>query len=159
VLNITPSDYTPLEPFKAFYREKGSRIMLLVSFMYSLAAVIGKKAILHSSVMLFTITFFLTLNILAILIMEAAGRGTVNRLLRKPYEGSVAGVLFFIHLVCHGWAVSMTKAVYMIAVKRMSILFGVLYGAVLFKEKHFMYRFTGAALMIAGATIISLKGV
>ncbi len=159
VLNINPSSYTPLAPLKSFYKEKGSMIMLAVAILYSLAAVLGKKAILHSSVMFFTLTFFLTLNITTLLFIEITRKGRIKNLLSKPLEGSVAGVLLFIHLICHGWAVSMTKAVYMISVKRMSILFGVIYGNIFHGEKHLFYRIAGAGLMIAGATVISLKGL
>lgn len=159
VLNINPSAYTPLAPFRAFFKEKGSMIMLLVAILYSLAAVIGKKAILHSSVMFFTLIFFLALNIITLLFIEITGKGKVAKLFAKPLQGGVAGVLLFAHLICHGWAISMTKAVYMISVKRMSILFGVIYGGVFFSEKNLFYRLTGAALMILGATVISLKGL
>lgn len=159
VLNINPSTYTLLAPFRAFFKEKGSMIMLMVAILYSLAAVIGKKAILHSSVMFFTLVFFLTLNTITLLFVEISGKGKVARLFAKPLQGGVAGVLLFIHLICHGWAISMTKAVYMISIKRMSILFGVIYGGIFFAEKHLFYRLAGAGLMIAGATVISLKGL
>ncbi len=133
--------------------------MLLVAIMYSLAAVLGKKAILHSSVMFFTLVFFLALNSLTLLFVEITGKGKVAKVFSKPLEGSVAGTLLFIHLICHGWAISMTKAVYMISIKRMSILFGVIYGGIFFSEKNLLYRLAGAGLMIAGATVISLKGL
>ena len=159
VLNINPSAYTPLAPFRSFFKEKGSMIMLVVAILYSFAAVIGKKAIIHSSVMFFTVVFFLALNTITLLFIEITGKGTIAKLLTKPLQGSVAGVLLFVHLICHGWAISMTKAVYMISVKRMSILFGVIYGGIFFSEKHLLFRIIGAGLMIAGATVISLKGL
>jgi hypothetical protein len=40
----------------------------------------------------------------------------------------VAGVLFFIHCLAHGLAISMVKASYMISVKRLSALIGIIYG-------------------------------
>ncbi|WP_028584429.1 DMT family transporter [Desulfogranum mediterraneum] len=159
VLNINPSGYTLLAPFRSLFKERGSMIMLLVAVMYSLAAVLGKKAILHSSVLFFTLFFFLSLNSLTLLVMELSVKGRVARVLSRPGPGSIAGVLFFTHLICHGWAISLTKAVYMISIKRMSILFGVLYGGIFFAEENLWYRLTGTALMVAGATLISLKGL
>jgi uncharacterized membrane protein len=76
-----------------------------------------------------------------------------------PIKGAVAGGLLFGHAVCHGWAISMTKAVYMIAVKRLSILFGVIYGGLFFHECHILYRMVGTGLMVAGAAIVTLKGL
>jgi drug/metabolite transporter (DMT)-like permease len=77
---------------------------------------------------------------------------------RMPFKGLVSGGLFFVHIICHGWSISMTKAVYMIAVKRISILFGVLYGGWVFREKHMLYRLLGAGLMVGGAILVTLKG-
>ncbi len=158
VLNIDPATYTLFSPFKAYIKEKGVLVMLMVALVYSVAAVLGKKAILHSSVMFFTLTFFLVLNIAMLLILVIAGKIRPTRMTGKPVQGLVAGALFFTHLVCHGWAISMTKAVYMISLKRMSILFGVIYGGLFFSERHLGYRLIGAGLMVFGAALISLKG-
>ena len=158
VLNIDPSAYTFFSPFKALGKEKGALIMLLAALIYSAAAVLGKKAILHSSVMFFTLTFFITLNSATLLILVIAGKIRPSQLADRPVQGLVAGFLFFTHLVCHGWAISMTNAVYMISLKRMSILFGVIYGRLFFSERHLGYRLMGAGLMVFGAALISFKG-
>jgi drug/metabolite transporter (DMT)-like permease len=158
VLNIDPLIFSPLAPLEAFGREKGSKLMLLAALIYSFGAVAGKKAILHSSVMFFTIFFFIMLNICFIMAMVLFGKIKISVLRASPFNGIIAGGLLFLHAVCHGWAISITKAVYMIAVKRISILFGIVYGGLLFKEKHLLYRLIGAGLMIAGATLVTLKG-
>jgi hypothetical protein len=62
-------------------------------------------------------------------------------------QGAVAGGLLFGQALCHGWAISMTKADCMIAVKRLSILFGVIYGGIFFHERHLLYRVAGTCLM------------
>jgi hypothetical protein len=46
----------------------------------------------------------------------------------------------------------------MISIKRMSILFGVIYGGLFFSERHLGYRLMDAGLMVFGAALISLKG-
>jgi len=46
----------------------------------------------------------------------------------------------------------------MIAVKRTSLLFGVLYGAWLFREDKITERLTGAFIMLIGVFLISLYG-
>jgi uncharacterized membrane protein len=45
---------------------------------------------------------------------------------------------------------------YVIAIKRLSIIFMVLYGTIIFSENEIKKRLTGAALMVAGAVIILL---
>lgn len=61
-------------------------------------------------------------------------------------------VLTLFHMI----AVSMTLVAYAIAIKRTSILFTVLWGALLFKEKNFKERLIGAAIMLAGVLLITL---
>ena len=77
---------------------------------------------------------------------------------RVSVKGLVAGILFFLQAVFHGSAISLTKAAYMISLKRLSILFGVLYGAVVFKEQNIGVRLIGATLMLSGSVLIVLKG-
>lgn len=132
--------------------------MLLVAMIYALGAVTSKKAILHSSVMFFSIYFFLCLNLCFLAGILFLGKTRIDRLLAKPVRGVVAGGLLFVHVICHGWAISMTKAVYMITIKRMSILFGIIYGGVLFREKHMTYRLLGTCMMVMGAVLVTLKG-
>jgi len=68
VLNINPKNRSFAEPLKAVFRETGSWMMLIVSFIFSISAVLGKLAILHSSVMFFQMSFFAVLNIWIIII-------------------------------------------------------------------------------------------
>lgn len=159
VLNIDPHGYSLAAPLLAAGREKGSLLMLAAAFVYSLGAVMGKKAIQHSSVMFFTASFFVAFNLVCLAVMLALGKTRFRHLTAFPVQGAVAGGLLFGHAICHGWAISMTKAVYMIAVKRLSIMFGVIYGGLFFQERHLFYRTAGTALMIAGAALLTLKGL
>jgi drug/metabolite transporter (DMT)-like permease len=132
--------------------------MLIVSFLFSFAAVIGKKAILHSSVLFFTISFFLALNLFLFLLLRVLGKIRLKTFKNLPAKGIVAGCLLFSHALLHGWAISITKAAYMVSVKRFSVLFGIIYGSLLFKEKNIIIRFCGAVFMLGGAILITIKG-
>jgi uncharacterized membrane protein len=46
----------------------------------------------------------------------------------------------------------------MISIKRFSVLFGIVYGGVFFKEKNIVIRFCGAMFMLSGAILITIKG-
>ncbi len=148
------------QPLKAVATERGSLLMIAVAFIYSVSAVLGKKAILHSSPLFFGMFFFLLQNFF--LVGWAWGKGALRRRsVVQPsavLKGIFVGTLYYLHVVLHVWAISLTQAAYMIALKRLSAVFGVLYGAWLFKEKHLAWRFTGAAVMVAGAAIIALAG-
>lgn len=47
---------------------------------------------------------------------------------------------------------------FMLAVKRLSIVFGMLYGGLWFGERQLAVRIAGAAIMLAGATVIVIAG-
>lgn len=98
----------------------------------------------------FNFIFLLLLPVLRVIRLEIYARVSV--------KGLIAGILFFLQAVFHGSAISLTKAAYMISLKRLSILFGVLYGAVVFKEQNIGIRLIGATLMLSGSVLIVLKG-
>ena len=156
VLNIDIKRRSLLAPFRAVFKEIGSWLMLVVAFVFSFSAIIGKLAILHSSVMFFQMSFFTTLNLLVIIIFLIFGKIKLKTFTQMPVKGACAGILLYFHIMLHGFAISMTKAVYMMSVKRLSILFGVIYGGLVFKEENFLMRFSGAVLMFVGAGVILL---
>ena len=45
---------------------------------------------------------------------------------------------------------------YYVAIKRLAVLFSVLFGALIFHEHHLKERLTGAAVMVAGVFVITL---
>lgn len=61
-------------------------------------------------------------------------------------------------MLLHAFAISLIKAAYMISVKRLSVIIGLIYGGVIFKEKNLAIRTTGTLLMVVGAVLITLKG-
>jgi drug/metabolite transporter (DMT)-like permease len=158
ILNLAPGSASFLAPFKAVLREKGSWLMLIVAFAYSLGAVFGKQAIVHSSPLFFAVTFFTVLNLLLLAVFWVCGQIRLGAFGARKHEGVAAGLLFFAHIILHAFAISLTKAAYMISVKRLSVIIGLLYGGVIFKEKNLKVRTIGTLLMVAGAVIITIWG-
>ena len=157
-LNLEPGKHSLFDPIKAVFKETGSWLMLIVALIFSFGAVIGKKGIMHSSPLFFTMTFFAVLSFLTVLSLLILGKIRLDTLRKDWAKGMVAGVLFFIHCLAHGFAISMIKASYMISVKRFSALIGIIYGRLFFKEKHIVMRLVGAGLMVAGAVLITVWG-
>jgi len=158
VLNIDPRDRRLFTPLRAFLAEPGSRQMFFVAFLFSFAAVVGKKGILHSSPLFFTLSFFSGFSLLLSLGLIWLGGVKIRTLAQSPAKGAAAGMLFFAHGVLHAYAIALAKAAYMIALKRLSVLFGVIYGGLLFRETHMKIRLSGVVLMLAGTVLILLLG-
>ena len=141
-------------PLRAIIKEPGSRMMLIVSFIYSMTSVISKVGILHSSPYFFGITYFTALAILMVLFAPFVHDFQARSLIRSPLKGMMLGFTYGLMVFSHVLAISQVQAAYMISIKRTSIIFGVLYGAWLFKEEKTGERLLGAVIMIGGVFII-----
>ncbi len=155
ILNLKKGLVSFFSPLKAIFKEKGSWLMIIVSILFSIAAPVGKKAILHSSPAFFSFTFFIafTFFLSGCFYLKISFKD----LIQDPVKGIFAGLLLFCHIIFHGFAVSMVNVTYMISVKRFSVIFGIIYGWLFFKEKNTVLRFTGALIMILGAVLITLS--
>ncbi len=154
-------------PFKAIMREKGSRLMLAVAAIYSLTSVLGKRAILHSEPFFFACFYFCLLGLVVPVVVFSArwiGIGSLKGLAAtgtlgrqgRIFSWIAVGIAQAIMVLSHMWAIHLVNAAYMIAVKRTSLLFSVVYGKVIFDEIDFRERLSGAGLMVIGVAIIVL---
>lgn len=158
ILNSDSGDRSFLAPFKNILRERGSWLMCIVAFLYSFASVFGKQAVLHSSPIFFACVYYLVLSVCLLIILCGLGKASIRTLACGYRLGAVVGLILVAHAVLHNSAIALVKASYMISVKRLNVLFGVLYGGILFRESHMTRRLLGAILMVGGAVMISLWG-
>jgi len=158
VLHCKKEQVNMFEPFTAFLHEKGSWFMLIVAVLFAFAAVIGKKAILHSSPLFFSYTFIRDSNITVLAGLLLTGKKDWNKILRSTPRGMWLGSLLMIHISFHGLAIALSTAVYMVAVKRSSILFSVILSWFILKETDIRYRGFGTVLMFVGMLFITLLG-
>lgn len=157
-LNLSRTKDSLLGPIKAVLKEPGSMLMLLVAFLYSITSVIGKAGVLHSNPWFFGTTYNALLSLLMLSTFRFTPGARSGHLVAKPAAGLLLGVVYAAMIFSHFWAISLIQAVYMISIKRMSLLFGVLYGALLFREQKITERFTGAIIMAIGVLIIGFFG-
>jgi drug/metabolite transporter (DMT)-like permease len=158
ILNFNKIQYGLLKPLAALLHEKGSWMMLIVALIFSFAAVIGKKAMLHSSPLFFSYYFFLVFNIIILIALLITKQGNLKNILQHYRKGPWLGSLLMIHISCHALAIVLSTAAYMIAVKRSSILFSILMSWLILKEENIKYRTMGTVLMFAGMLFISILG-
>ncbi len=144
-------------PIRAIFKERGSMLMIAVAFIYSITAVLGKLAITHSNPLFFASFYFIAHGIFASIVLSLFFRAYPWHVIKKCPKGVLTvGLAQTLMVITHMWAISFAPAAYMIAVKRMSVLFGVLTGCLVFKEKGLSSRLVGAGLMVTGVFIIAL---
>ncbi|MDP2753601.1 MAG: DMT family transporter [Nitrospirota bacterium] len=144
------------EPFKAITREKGSILMIGVALIYSITSSLGKMAIEHSSALFFGITYFIAVTVIFAPLALWMGRTEKKTFIsEKQFKGlMLPGIFYSIMIISHMVAISLTKVAYMISVKRTSLMIGIIYGYLLFKEKNIRERISGAVLMFIGFVMI-----
>lgn len=157
LLNFSQRDRGYFEPFRALMREKGAKFMLLVSFLWSLTSNLDKIGLENSSP-LFWVTSVYAANaiwLLPLMLTKSAAWGKQIRGNALPLLG--IGTFNAIAVACQMTALSLTLVAYVIAVKRTSAVFGVLWGRFLFGESGLQERLTGATIMVAGVAAIALS--
>ncbi|GAB7082178.1 EamA family transporter [Megalodesulfovibrio paquesii] len=143
-------------PFRAIIREPGARHMLGAAALFGLSAVQGKDLALKSSVLWSAVAFF-TVNHLVVLGIVAVKRpGGLRRMLVRAKPGSIVAGIWIVHILSHYTAIMLVDAAYMVAIKRLNGLVGVLLGGMLFREDKIRQRLLGAACMSAGAAVLAL---
>ncbi len=156
LLSSTIESGSLLRPFFALFREKGSVLMVLVALIYSFTSVFGKMLIMHSSPIFFSVYYTFIMAVILTPLYLARGRGSN---LKRNYKPVILASFFFaLMIVSHMLALFQTKVAYMIALKRLSSVIGVIYGGLFFKEKFIHLRLVGALLMVLGAILISIWG-
>ncbi|MBU0484294.1 MAG: DMT family transporter [Proteobacteria bacterium] len=157
-INFNRSQNNYFTPFTAIFDDRGSRFMMIVAFIFAFAAVLGKQGMIHSSPLFFSFFFFLIFNIVILLALFLAGNLRLPEILTGYKKGIWLGSLLVTHIGCHGLAISISPAVYMVAVKRSSILFSVLLSWLILHEGEKKTRGLGTLLMFAGVLLITLLG-
>lgn len=178
LLNASKHRASLLAPFAALLRDPGARAMLIVAFLYSFSAAYDKVGTRASSPLLWgaalsaVVTVALApLTVRRVIAARARARAARDPAVRvagarEPSEDRgadrsvrfivLAGALAAAALAAQMTALLLTLAAYVIAVKRMSTLFGVLIGHSVFREQHVRQRLLGAAVMLAGFVLLTL---
>ncbi len=155
LLNVHTISQGFLAPFKAIAKEKGSVLMIIVAFIFSIGACLGKIAVQHSSPAFFSVIYIFLLSLFLFIIISFKSKHFLSKSISRPVPFIFIGMLIAIMIITHLKAISLIEVSYMVSVKRLSILFGVIYGVVIFKETNVKERFLGASVMISGIIVIA----
>jgi len=140
------------QPLRLIWREPGSRYMIVAALIYGVTSDLGKRAILHSSPLLFGVAYLAVLSVafLPVVVYTAGWRG-VAAIRRTDF--AAIGLWEAVMMVTHVLAIVGTNVSYMIAVKRTNQLFGLAYGAYWFGEREMAERLLGTLVMLLGVAL------
>jgi drug/metabolite transporter (DMT)-like permease len=158
VLNLRERRHGLLGPVRALLTNPGSRLMLLVAMIWSLGANLDKLGLTASSPALWGASIYTATTLALLPTAVAHPRRALRQLAGLPWPLLVAGCLEAVGIFCQMLALPQTQVAYVIAVKRLSIVFAVLLGAAVFREPDLVHRLPGALLMVAGVFFIAVFG-
>jgi len=177
VLNISSGDEHFLDPVKSMLKNRGSWYMLIVAFLFAVSINFDKIAMLNSDPFFGMALTVLGIGGVFLIISAYSFIKTGNISFQKP--GSNGGQAKGLGISSSGYGLYLSRAAligtvvaieaasiniaytlqivpYVIAIKRLSILFVVIFGTLVFSEHETGKRMAGAALMVTGAIIIML---
>ncbi len=155
-LNIRQSRKGWLEPFRVLLREQGSRLMLLVAFIWSLTSTLDKVGVVATSPLVWALSINLYIILFMLPFVMVRLRKNAPLLLKKWKYLSAVGTSDGVGILFQMMAVQVTQVPYVIALKRMSILWSSLLGFSVFKEKDVLEKSAGIVCMLVGVLCIVL---
>jgi uncharacterized membrane protein len=156
LLNIKEKSQGYLAPFKALVNEPGPKFMLIVAFLWSITSNFDKIGVQNSSPIFWLFSIFGTMSILLLPVLLYKTPNPSRKIIKQLPMLAAMGFLNAIGVLCQMQALTLTLVVQVIAIKRTSVLMGVLFGHFIFKEKDIQQRLLGAGVMILGVFFISL---
>jgi len=147
-----------LAPIKALAQERGARLMLMVAALYSCTAALYKAAIQHSGPAFFGVTYPLLFTGLMVSGYPWNRAPVATALKGRLGWWLILGFFFALSNLSLAGGMELAPAAYLVAVKRLSLLMSVLMGGIWLKERPFLPRLIGAALMCAGVGLIAWRG-
>ncbi len=157
-LNFEKRKQGILYPFKELIVNKGSRYMLIVSFLWAITASMGKVGIVNSSPTFFTTTGIFGSSIVLLPFLLVKSKNILPKIKHNLKGLFFVGFFHGLQELLSSIAVTLTLVSYAIAVKRMNLLFSIILGFLFFKEKGFKQSMVAGSLMVLGVIVIGVLG-
>jgi drug/metabolite transporter (DMT)-like permease len=145
-----------LAPVRAIVQEKGSRYMLLVSFLFSITNPLDKKLVLMSDVYTESAAYGVGL-VLAFLLLGKGQRADFGAAIRNNVKWvSLAGLFDAVSLLFQLASYAYLQVAISVSIKRAGIILSVLAGWLFFHEKEINDKLIAASVMFCGVLILYL---
>lgn len=147
-----------LMPFKALFKERGAQLVMIVAFLWSITSNFDKIGVQNSSPIFWvlSINLFISLVLLPTILIQP--RKNLKQITDSSKTLVPMALFSVLALIFQMIAIKLILVVYVISIKRLSILMNILWGYLVFKEKGIKERLTGAVIMIVGIFLIALFG-
>jgi len=145
------------DPLLRLAADRGIRLMMVVALLFSITLPFDKEVVMNSDPVFGSVLVmgYIGTAMLAIALWKGSLPGRVDR--QAFWSFLLIGAVLALEAVAVNTAFTMQIVPYVIAIKRLAILFAVLLGGILFREEHLRVRGIGAMILLAGALLIILE--
>jgi len=144
-----------LEPLREILNNKGQRLILLVTILWAFSSNFYKIGMQNSSFLFFV--FSLNVCITIILLPVLVKHGGVRSLLQNAKYLFPLGALSAVVSLFQWSAANLGMLVYVLSIKRASVLLSVLAGKVIFQEENVRQRLLASLVILLGVTVIAFS--
>lgn len=131
--------------------------MLIVAFLYSITSVYAKVAVLNSSALFWVVADGLLCTVILLPFFLFNSKNKVQQIRAGWRMLVLMGASSAFSVLAQMTAITLALVAYVISIKRLSTVFGVFWGWLLFKEKDVKERLAGALIMAAGIILIAVS--
>lgn len=156
ILNTTKDSTKLFAPIKSIFKSRGALYMLIVAFFFSISSNYDKLVVQNSDPVFSSATIFLFLGISFLIISFVKAKNELINVKKHISKFLFVGTVVSLIAITINIAFTMQIVPYVISLKRLSILFSVVYGGLIFKEKNIFRRSIGAVTMLSGVILIVL---
>ena len=143
-------------PITSLVRDRGPRLMLLVAIFWGITSTYDKVAVQNSNPF-FYLGISYSIYTCLLLPFVAFKKSRIAAVVHNTKILTPLGITQGISVILQMSALPFTFAAYVVAVKHLSTVLGVLWGKILFKEEHIRERLLGAIIILVGITLIVLS--
>lgn len=156
IINLSGSDKNLLDPIKRTYKDRGVQLTILVILLYSISAPLDKIGVEATSPIFYSLALYSGSSI-GLLIYNLYKKNLSQ--IRDVPIGKMSSIGIFNggSSFFQMTAFSLTLVVYVVSIKRLSLLINTLYGVFFLNEGVPRYRLVGAFIMIIGSILISVS--
>ncbi len=160
LLRVEGARESIFEPFRLLMRDRGARYMMLTALLFSVMGPLFKTAMHASSAGLaLTASQWLTTLWLALVYLVGGTlRGTVREIRENFWPLAGLSVTNFMQAIFTFLGFQFAFVAYVASVKRLGILFTVLFGYLAFREKGALRGAAAGLVMLAGVILVSFGG-
>jgi uncharacterized membrane protein len=143
-----------LGPVRALFREKGSRYMLAVSFLLAFSSPLDKRLVLMTDVFRQSVVYGFGMCLFFLVLSMFNGESLIPVLKGGLAWIALAGMLDAGSLLLQFASYHYLDVVIVICIKRVGTVLSVIFGWLVFRERHIVDKLIASAVMFVGIVVL-----